>query len=191
MIGRQVCVTLCWFVAARVTTLNVEVGTGENIFGVSDGVQTFLNTGLLGAVLTTILASISWQLVASAFPIAFLSNPVVFVFLRLCLWLEATGICSGSWVIAWVHAKLAGFQRDEVYIGTPEERAAKHHSDHMEKQEVEPGHMRIPVYPVGDDHFPMSDDEDVTERIEDEESGVRGVRKAVSAESGHDSEYDA
>jgi hypothetical protein len=27
MIGRQVCVTLCWFVAARVTTMNVVVGT--------------------------------------------------------------------------------------------------------------------------------------------------------------------
>jgi silicon transporter len=183
MIGRQICVTLCWFVAARVTTMNVVVGTGENIFGVSDGFQTFLNNGLLGAVLTTILASISWQLVASAFPIAFLSNPIVFIFLRLCLWLEATGICSGAWVIAWCHAKLCGFQRDEVYIGTPEERAAKHHADHKENQEVEPGHPRIPVYPVGDDHFPMSDDEDVTEREgEDEESGVRKAASAASSE---------
>eukprot|EP00544_Gedaniella_sp_CCMP2646_P013268 CAMPEP_0202480810 /NCGR_PEP_ID=MMETSP1361-20130828/648_1 /ASSEMBLY_ACC=CAM_ASM_000849 /TAXON_ID=210615 /ORGANISM="Staurosira complex sp., Strain CCMP2646" /LENGTH=498 /DNA_ID=CAMNT_0049108273 /DNA_START=43 /DNA_END=1539 /DNA_ORIENTATION=+ len=160
MIGRQVCVTLCWFVAARVTTMNVEVGTGENIFGVSDGFQTFLNTGLLGAVLTTILASISWQLVASAFPIAFLSNPIVFVFLRLCLWLEATGICSGAWVVAWIHAKIAGFQRDEVYIGTPEERAAKNHADKKENQDIEPGHPRIPAYPAGDDHFSMSDDEE-------------------------------
>ena len=199
MIGRQVCVTLCWFVAARVTTMNVEVGTfeqcctvsidftflfltfcfsffdsgtGENIFGVSDGFQTFLNTGLLGAVLTTILASISWQLVASAFPIAFLSNPIVFVFLRLCLWLEATGICSGAWVVAWIHAKIAGFQRDEVYIGTPEERAAKHHADKKENQEIEPGHPRIPAYPAGDDHFSMSDDEEEnTER--DTEAQVR------------------
>lgn len=34
MIGRQLCVTLCFFVIARVTTLDVETGTGENIFGV-------------------------------------------------------------------------------------------------------------------------------------------------------------
>jgi hypothetical protein len=31
MIGRQVCVTLCWFVAARVTTMNVEVGTSVKV----------------------------------------------------------------------------------------------------------------------------------------------------------------
>jgi silicon transporter len=195
MIGRQICVTLCWFVAARVTTMNVVVGTGENIFGVSDGFQTFMNTGLLGAILTTILASISWQLVASAFPIAFLSNPIVFIFLRLCLWLEATGICSGAWVLAWIHAKAAGFQRDEVYIGTPEERAAKHHADKMEKQEVEAGHPRIPVYPVGGDHFSMSDDEDVTERLGDEESPSADKSmprvQSTGVQSAASSEYDA
>eukprot|EP00568_Trieres_chinensis_P017961 CAMPEP_0183327010 /NCGR_PEP_ID=MMETSP0160_2-20130417/83540_1 /TAXON_ID=2839 ORGANISM="Odontella Sinensis, Strain Grunow 1884" /NCGR_SAMPLE_ID=MMETSP0160_2 /ASSEMBLY_ACC=CAM_ASM_000250 /LENGTH=366 /DNA_ID=CAMNT_0025495119 /DNA_START=78 /DNA_END=1174 /DNA_ORIENTATION=+ len=41
MIGRQLCVTLCFFVIARVTTLKVDIGTDPNIFGVSDGVQGF------------------------------------------------------------------------------------------------------------------------------------------------------
>jgi len=165
MIGRQICVTLCFFVIARVTTLNVETGTGNNIFGVSDGLQNFFNTGLLGAIVTTIVGSISWQLVASAFPIAFLSNPLVYIFLRICLLLEATGICSGAWVLAWVQKKISHFQRDEVYIGTPEERAAKGEKDHDEYMHVEPGHPRIPAYPCGGSHIPRNvEDEDFTER---------------------------
>jgi len=141
MIGRQLCVTLCFFVIARVTTLKVEIGTDPNIFGVSDGVQAFFNTGLLGAVITTILGSITWQLVASAFPLAFLSNPLVYVFLRWCLFLEATGICSGAWVLAACHKKIAGFKRDEVYIGTAEERAAKNMEDHDENLKLGVGHL--------------------------------------------------
>ena len=50
---------------ARVTTLNIVPGTGQNVFGVTDGVQEFFNLGFLGAIITTILGSISWQLVAS------------------------------------------------------------------------------------------------------------------------------
>merc|ERR1712216_583182 len=129
MVGRQMTVTLCFFVIARVVTLNIEVGTGQNMFGVSDSIQKFFNMGFLGAIITTILGSISWQLVASAFPLQFLSNPLVYVFLSIALLIEATGICSGAWFLGMVHKKVAGFQLDEVYIGTPEERAAMDKAD--------------------------------------------------------------
>jgi hypothetical protein len=122
LIGRQICVTICMFVVARITTLNVEVGEG-NIFGVSDGLQNFFNTGLLGAVITTIVASLAWRIVASSFPLAFLSNPLIYVIIRLCLLLELSGLCSAAWLLALVHKQVAGYQLDEVYIGTPEERA--------------------------------------------------------------------
>jgi len=150
MIGRQLCVTLCFFIIARVTSLNVEVGTGENIFGVSDALQEFFNTGLLGAIITTIVASITWQLAASAFPIAFMSNPLVYVLLQICLFLEFTGICSAAWFLGRIQRKAFGFQYDEVYIGTPEERMAKQRGDNVEALHVEAGHPRIPTYPVGD-----------------------------------------
>ena len=130
MVGRQVTVTLCFFVIARVTTLNVKIGEDPNIFGVSDGLQEFFNLGFLGAIITTILGSISWQLVASAFPIAFLSNPIVFIMLNIVLAIEATGICAASWFFGSIHKKVAGFQMDEVYVGTAEERAAGKHPDH-------------------------------------------------------------
>merc|ERR1712127_1059919 len=71
MIGRQLCVVSCMFFVARVTS--VDMGDQANMFGVPDAVQGFFDTGLLGALMLTIIGSISWQLVASAFPIAFLS----------------------------------------------------------------------------------------------------------------------
>merc|ERR1719497_192500 len=108
MVGRQMCVTLCFFIIARVTTIRLNEGD-ENIFGYNDGVQTFFETGLLGALITTIVASIMWQLVASAFPMAFLSTPLTYILLVICLALEATGICNGAWVLAGIHKQLAGF----------------------------------------------------------------------------------
>lgn len=130
MIGRQVCVTFCFFIMARIATVSIDVDQGEEpIFGVSARTQRFLNTGLLGAVVTTTIGSISWQLVASSFPISFLSNPLVYVLLRWCLIVEATGIFSAAWVLAAIHRRIARFQKDEIYVGTAEQRAANSKND--------------------------------------------------------------
>jgi len=128
MVGRQLCVVSCMFFVARVTTVSIPEG-GSNIFNASQGLQEFFNLGFLGALITTIIGSISWQLVASAFPIAFLSNPLTYILLRICLFLEGTGLCQASWVLAAIHKRIANFQRDEVYIGTAEERVAKEVKD--------------------------------------------------------------
>ena len=93
----------------------------DNIFGVPDGRQDLFSTGLLGALITTIYASISCQRVASASPLAFLSNPITYFLLRLCLLLESTKLCGAAWFIADVHKKIAASQRDKVCIGTAEE----------------------------------------------------------------------
>jgi len=146
MVGRQMCVTLCFFIIARVTTIKLNEGD-ENIFGYNDGVQTFFETGLLGALITTIVASIMWQLVASAFPLAFLSSPLTYILLRWCLFLEWTGVCQGSWVFAMLLRKAIGYKRDEVYIGTAEERAANaakdpsKSADNEDYNKVVPGHL--------------------------------------------------
>merc|ERR1712157_391445 len=77
MVGRQLCVVSCMLFIARVTSVSLEEGE-SNIFGVRNGPQELFATGLL-------VASISWQLVASAFPIAFLSSPITYILLRWCL----------------------------------------------------------------------------------------------------------
>jgi len=57
LIGRQLMVVSCFFILARMITPDVKLGQGQNIFGVSDGFQSFLNTGMHAALLTTILGS--------------------------------------------------------------------------------------------------------------------------------------
>jgi len=117
MIGRQIMVTSCFFLVAKITTISIDLDSGVgNIFGVSQGVQQFFNTGLLGAIITTV-NSITWELMASAFPIAFLRNPLVYMLLRIALFLEYIGICSAAWVFGSIQRYIAGYHRDEVYIG--------------------------------------------------------------------------
>ena len=147
MVGRQLCVVSCMLFIARVTSVSVADDGSENVFGVNAGMQELFNTGLLGAFITTIVASISWQLVASAFPMAFLSSPITYFLLRWCLFLESTGICAGAWVIAAVHKNIAGFQRDEVYIGTAESRSNMDMSDHTDQLRYGPGHpVKLPNF---------------------------------------------
>jgi hypothetical protein len=129
MIGRQLTVVASFFLVGSFTSLTIVPGEGNNIFGVSDGAQAFLNYGFQGAVITTILASISWQLAASAYPIAFLNNPVTYILLCVALFLEFIGLCAGAWVLARVQKSVMGFQYDEVYVGTPEDRIMNDHPD--------------------------------------------------------------
>jgi len=140
MVGRQLCVVSCMFFVARVTSVKMDEGD-ENLFGVSDSAQELFDTGLLGALMLTILGSVSWQLVASAFPLAFMQNPITYYLLCLCLGLEGTGICQGAWVLAAIHKKIAGFQRDEVYIGTAEERRKQAMGDDNDQLPMGAGHM--------------------------------------------------
>ncbi len=113
---------------------------------VSACLQEFFHFGLLVAIFLTIAGSISWHLVASAFPLQFLANPLVYFFLRLCLALEATGLCQGAWVLAALHKKIAGFKRDEVYIGTAEERRSKEMGDDSDQLRAGPGHpIQLPL----------------------------------------------
>ena len=92
---------------------------------------------------------------------AFLSTPVTYILMRFCLFLEWTGLCQGAWVVALVHRKIVKFHRDEVYIGTAEERAAKKKANGADPRSmdetdynVKPGHMfpGVPRLPVDFGH---------------------------------------
>jgi hypothetical protein len=124
LIGRQMCVTFCMFIVARITSCDVDVPGEETVFGVSDTMQSFFNTGLMGAFITSIVGSLAWRIVASSFPVPFLSNPLIYWTIRLCLLVEASGVCSAAWLLALIHKQCIGYQLDEVYIGTPEKRHA-------------------------------------------------------------------
>ena len=94
VIVRQFCVVSCFFVIARVTTLDVAEDE-DYIFGFSDGLQAFFNTGLLGAIIIMIVGSISWQLWRRPS----LSPSCLTLYLHLppqLSGLKATGLCSGA-----------------------------------------------------------------------------------------------
>merc|ERR1711892_1389031 len=97
MIGRQLMVVSCMFFVARVTSVKLE-GDEENIFGVSDAAQELFNTGLLGALMLTILGSISWQLVASAFPLAFMRSLLDSNVMK-CTLAQLPNVPSKKWVM--------------------------------------------------------------------------------------------
>jgi len=115
LIGRQVFVAALMFIVAKIATISIKDGE-NNIFGVPDGFQKFLDTGLLGAVVLTIIGSLIWRIIASSVPLAFMSNPAIYVIIRICLVIEAIGICSAAWVFARIHKPLARYKEDEYYL---------------------------------------------------------------------------
>ena len=113
------------FILARIMTCDVHMELGEpTIFGVSDNLQRFFNTGMPGAVITALVGSLSWRIIASSFPVAFLDLRLNYWIIKLCLIVELSGICQSTWVLAMVQKKMMGYELDEVYIGTPDDREA-------------------------------------------------------------------
>ena len=50
-------------------------------------------------------------------------------------------------MLAGIHKKIAGFKRDEEYIGTAEERAAKNLGDDNDQLHLGPGHaIKLPGF---------------------------------------------
>lgn len=133
LIGRQIFVASLMFVVAKIATVNL--GPNDpNIFGVSHGFQKFINTGLLGSVILTIIGSLSWRIIASSFPVAFMSNPLIYVILRICLFLDMIGIASASRLLASIIKRVVKFKRDEEYITA---NSAQETEDELELVEEE------------------------------------------------------
>ena len=114
LIGRQIFVASLNFIVARIASI---AGPEDySIFGASPSLQFFYNTGLLGSVVLTIIGSLIWRIIASSCPLPFMSNPIIYVIIRMCLLLEESGLFASTWGLAFLHKKFAGFQPDEVYL---------------------------------------------------------------------------
>jgi len=118
VVGRQICVTLLMFVVARISSIDSshpDFENGYTTFGVSSSFQDFINTGMLGAFVTTILGSLIFRVIASQYPMEFLSNPVVYPVLKICLMLESTGIMRFSNAMAKIIRFCMRLHPDEYY----------------------------------------------------------------------------
>mmetsp|Transcript_12516 Transcript_12516/g.24937 ORF Transcript_12516/g.24937 Transcript_12516/m.24937 type:complete len:1012 (+) Transcript_12516:303-3338(+) len=121
LIGRQILVTAALFVLARLTAFDPahpDLAGGATLLDLPDYVQKFLNLGITGAVVTTIVGSLAWRIVASTFPLSFLSNPLIYLVIQLCLLIETVGICSAAWFLAIVQKAAGAYQRDQVYFAS-------------------------------------------------------------------------
>lgn len=135
LIGRQALTALSMFMLSLVASVRDDLtkmntytyanGTTYQleekytILGVGDGFSAaFCETGLVGAVVLTIIASLSGQVIASAFPLGFCGFPGMWITLYSCLLVEFTGICHFSWPLADGVQALMGdmMQDDYVYI---------------------------------------------------------------------------
>mmetsp|Transcript_28883 Transcript_28883/g.47899 ORF Transcript_28883/g.47899 Transcript_28883/m.47899 type:complete len:520 (-) Transcript_28883:472-2031(-) len=150
LIGRQALTALSMFILSLITSVQADLtktststlingteissGTlntveeGYTILGLGNTFSSmFLENGLVGAVVLTICASLSGQVIASAFPLGFCGLPGMWIVLDACLLVEFIGLTHFSWPLADGVQKLMGkyMQDDEVYLHGSKEFARK------------------------------------------------------------------
>lgn len=100
LMGRQIFVVICVFIAARLTTQK----DMNYLFGgrIPNWFQdAFMSTGLLGVAIVATFAQLTPQVVASAYPVEFLEMlPGILPLCKLCLLLEGSGIVHLNYKVA-------------------------------------------------------------------------------------------
>jgi hypothetical protein len=110
--------SLSQFIIARISVIDStheDFSDGYTTFSVPSGLQRFINTGIIGAYVTTILGSLIFRVIASKYPLPFLSSPFVSPLIHLCLLLEATGVMHCAHLIAKGLCKFLKLQSDQTY----------------------------------------------------------------------------
>ena len=96
LIGRQVSVVLLVFVCARITTFDVFiVDTPDWI------IQAFMFSGFLGVILVVIVAQLTPQVLAAAYPIEFLNLPGMNIAFTFCIIVETSGLAHAVWLLCY------------------------------------------------------------------------------------------
>mmetsp|Transcript_45927 Transcript_45927/g.73538 ORF Transcript_45927/g.73538 Transcript_45927/m.73538 type:complete len:460 (-) Transcript_45927:148-1527(-) len=95
LMGRQVLVVGTVFIAARITTFD----------GVWDAIHGLTFSGFLGVVLVVIVAQLTPQVLAAAYPTEFMNLPGMKIAFWACLLVEATGLVHAVWFLCVVVKK--------------------------------------------------------------------------------------
>jgi hypothetical protein len=121
LVGRQIVVASLMFTVGRVVSVDAghpEVEAGRTSFDVGADFQTFLNLNFCGALITTIIGSLVWRIIASSYPLLFMSNPVIYILIKFCRVLEATGLFSSSFATAKAANLVWQLKDDDFYLKT-------------------------------------------------------------------------
>jgi hypothetical protein len=117
LIGRQVLITLLVFILSQVTTISALEEGEDTVFGLPVGLQEgLLETGLLGALITTILGSLTARVIATAFPLGFCNAPGMGLVVHVCLFFEWIGVTNVAWPLSTVYQKGTGMKTDDNYL---------------------------------------------------------------------------
>ena len=92
-----------WWRASRELTRSTQTFWRGGPFGLPAWYQSCINLGFLETVATSILRSLSCRILASSFPLAYLSNPFINVLVQLCILLDASSACDTAWAVARTH----------------------------------------------------------------------------------------
>ena len=118
LVGRQIIQTILMFLIAKISTVKHLSDSSESLFGLENSfISTLFDTGVAGALISTVIASLSWRVLANSFPFLFLSNPFAYWIIKLCLFMESTGVCYSAWILAEINRRFVKYNHDEVYIG--------------------------------------------------------------------------
>jgi hypothetical protein len=117
LIGRQIFITLLMFVLGQVTTISAGEDGDATVFGLPVGLQEgIMETGLLGAIITTILGSLTARCIATAFPLGFCNAPAMGLVIRVCLSFEFVGVTHVAWPLSAAYKASSGMQADDTYL---------------------------------------------------------------------------
>jgi hypothetical protein len=155
LIGRQILTALSMFVLSLITSIQADLtevnSEGETvsitIFGMPEAFSVgLLETGLLGALVLTVIGSLAGQVMASAFPLGFCGFPGMRIVLYACLVAEFIGLTHIAWPLADGVESLMGslMRNDKCYIGHRSEEAKPHpswHDSHIIPDDLEMGDM--------------------------------------------------
>eukprot|EP00485_Elphidium_margaritaceum_P005256 CAMPEP_0202700780 /NCGR_PEP_ID=MMETSP1385-20130828/13946_1 /ASSEMBLY_ACC=CAM_ASM_000861 /TAXON_ID=933848 /ORGANISM="Elphidium margaritaceum" /LENGTH=318 /DNA_ID=CAMNT_0049358045 /DNA_START=133 /DNA_END=1089 /DNA_ORIENTATION=+ len=98
LLGRQVLVVMTVFVAARITTFE----------GFWDEMHALSYSGFLGVILVVVVAQLTPQVLAAAYPVEFLNMYGMKIAFRACLIVEATGLVHAVWFLCVVTKSMCG-----------------------------------------------------------------------------------
>lgn len=120
LMGRQVCVVVLVFFAAKLTTIHLDENEGF-LFPTPGWVQSiFYETGLLACVVVVIIAQLMPQIVAAKFPVHFLQILIMRPAYYVCWFLELTGLTHICWVLSHLMSLAMGM-KDDVTTKNPNE----------------------------------------------------------------------
>jgi len=139
MIGRQILITLLMFFLSQVCAIDgaVTSDVGEPVFGISAGAhKAFLETGLLGAIITTLLGSLVARVIATKFPMPFTNVAIMRPIINFCMALEFTGLTHCAWPLAWglrfILGHSFGWHYDAHYINLFQQKKSGDHASAFE-----------------------------------------------------------